>query len=248
MITPRSLVALLSFLLSAEPLLAAPLCGRESEDLKKLFAEGTSLNLQGPAPCAILVEIQDGRPDGDSPEAFETRWQEGTGALVLGEDEARIRALYEGRWKPGVKLGRSGRIDRAGALDHDHTGRIDARARRLAEALGKSNEDAGIAGNSSVPRTPGESSGNLSDRDVLAKGLQTLVVPDIDSLHAMGSPTVAPAPTIGMRATSLWNWGASKQVAQDVANTREAAGKLELPPDAQTGLASSEASLGDFVN
>lgn len=91
----------------------------------------------------------------------------------------------------------------------------------------------------------------LKAEEPAGRGLRIPEVPAApvdEALHAMGNVRVAPAPSAGLRAVSLWNWGAAKTVQEDIRTVRAAAGELQLPPEAATGLASSQAPLGDFVN
>lgn len=256
----KALAAALSLLVCAGPAWSETLCGQEREALAKSFVAGTASAPSGQEPeCRAIAGLVQGRPPGEADEAFEARWRQAQDALQLAPEQAEAaNRLYRAR-RAGAQAARAAAASPAGrsaAVDEKKAARIGGRARRMAEALGRSAEDAGagvIAGEAQAgarppaAETPQERARRLNAQPPPQKGLTVEEVPGVERLHAMGSLNAAPAPTVAMRAESLWAWGAKDTVKQDLATVRAGASGFDLPPEAQTGLASSQAPLGSFV-
>ena len=225
--------------------------------IKNAFVKGDPLPVPaGPVDelYEAAADIQKGPLADESPAVFLARIDIVSDKLSLNPDElARAKSLYSQRRRPAGQA----RPPAIRALDEQAARRqsMNASAGHLAARLGT-----GPAAEDLVPGqlgggTPthrvdeGALVARLNAQEPRGKGFVTREVPEspnLDVLHAMGDAIVAPPPTLMMRYNALFSDKAT--VAEDVSTVRAKASSLQLPADGHTGLASSQASLDEFVS
>lgn len=226
--------------------------------IKTAFVKGDPLPAAG-RPGDELYEaaadIQKGPLAEEEASVFSARIDIVGEKLALVPDElAQAKSLYSKRRRP-VGQTRSSALR---VLDIQAARRqgMTASAARLASRLGTGPAAENLVGGrpaaAGSPSPRGDQAAliaQLNVQETRSKGLVTHEVPkseNLDVLHALGDATVAPPATIAMRYKALFSDKAA--VAQDLSTVRAKAETLQLPVDGHTGLASSEASLDDFVS
>jgi hypothetical protein len=241
--------------------------------IKTAFVSGETLPDDGGSGGELYeqaADVQKGPLPDEDQAVFSARVDIVGGKLALSPEElAKSKTIYSKRHNPGgprspallamdsqattkviAQLGNS-------SVDHKRLEALNANAVHLASLLGTgpSAQDLGVGAPGIGQTGPGIAATNpsyiaaLNAQAKSGKGLVTGAVPEsdgVDVLHAMGDVAVAPAPTWKMRYNALFSDKAT--VSEDVRTVKAKAGSLELPADGHTGLASSQASLDDFVN
>jgi hypothetical protein len=250
-------VALASLLAFPSP--RAAFASDDAAGIKTPFLNGD------PLPAAVspgnelyeaAADIQKGPRAEEEASVFSTRIDIVGEKLALDADElAQAKSLYSKKRRRPAGQTRSSALR---VLDMQAARRqgMTASAARLASRLGTGPAAESLvggrpaAGGSPSPR--GEQAAliaPLNVQETRSKGLVTHDVPkseNPDVLHALGDATVAPPATIAMRYNALFSDKAA--VAQDLSTVRAKAETLQLPADGHTGLASSQASLDEFVS
>lgn len=242
--------------LAVVPAMSATICGRDAAQTTLSFTKGDSIKVEStPEACAALATLLSGRPPLDSAENFDRRWT--TALSLFSPPSAEVdgaRALYEARWD---MKGTSAPQPPVDALHADNA-RIGDNAKRLATALGpmRGGDDSTLG---NVPNgtqivltgrppssgdTPETIAARLSTQRYSTIPMKVRDVPRADAFNALGSPDVAPEPSLTDRASHLvdkYSGKESRVITQTLASVRQMAGTLS-PDELQriSGLDNSE--------